>query len=116
MSITHAIFIIAALGVLWSIYRLHLNPNVEFNALDLLMEGGRVSKVSCLVMGSFGVTSWLMLDLQVHGKMTEGYFMGYGGMWVAPLIVRLMNPIPSSMTTIETKTSEVVTTSKGKGK
>lgn len=76
---------------------MHLNPNVEFNALDLLMENNRVSKVSCLVMGSFGVTSWIVLDLQIHGKLTEGYFMGYCGAWVAPLIVRLFNPMPAEV-------------------
>jgi hypothetical protein len=92
MSITQAAFIIAVLGIIWSIYRLHLNPAVNFNMLDLLIENGRVSKVSCLVMGSFFVTSWVIVDLQVRGKMTEGYLGLYAGAWVAPLIARLFNP------------------------
>jgi hypothetical protein len=95
MSITIAAFIIAVLGIIWSIYRLHLNPNVNFNLLDLLIENDKVSKVSCLVMGSFFVTSWIMVDLQAHGKMTEGFLGLYAGAWVAPLIARLFNLKPN---------------------
>jgi hypothetical protein len=76
---------------------MHRNPHVEFNLLDLLMEGGRVSKVSFLVMGAFFVSSWLMLALQAAGKMTEGYFGLYAGAWVAPLIARLMNASESAV-------------------
>jgi hypothetical protein len=36
------------------------------------------------------LTSWVILDLQLHGKMTEGYLTVYGGMWVAPLIARVL--------------------------
>ena len=81
---------------------------MDFNLLDLLIENGRVSKVSCLVMGSFFVTSWIMLDLQFHGKMTEGYMTTYGAVWVSPLLVRLFNPptTSSASTTTTTKTSE----------
>lgn len=95
MTLSQAAFIIAVLGIIWSIYRLHLNPAVNFNMLDLLLEGGKVSKVSCLVMGAFFVTSWIMVDLQAHGKMTEMFFAGYGSLWVAPLLVRLFNTKPA---------------------
>lgn len=99
MSITQAAFIITILGIIWSIYRLHKSPNVDFNILDLLMENQRVSKVSCLVMGAFFVTSWIMVDLQANAHMTEGYLGLYAGAWVAPLIARLMNPAVDTQTT-----------------
>ena len=89
MSISQAAFIIAVLGIIWSVYRLHQIPDNQFNVIDLLMEGGRVSKVSCIVMGAFFMHSWIMMDLQVHGKMTEGYLTIYGATWVAPLLARL---------------------------
>lgn len=78
-----------AAAVAWSLYRVHRNPNVEFNLLDLLMENGRVSKVSCLVMGSFAVTTWIMVSLTLTGRQTEGYFTIYGAVWVAPLLARM---------------------------
>lgn len=76
-----------------SLYRTN-RDNPDFNLIDLLMENGRVSKVSCLVMGSFGVHTWIMLYLTVHDKMSEGYLTIYGATWAAPLIVRLFNPPP----------------------
>jgi len=92
MSLTQAAFIITVLGILWSVYRMQRDPTVDFNLLDLLIENRKVSKVSCLVMGAFFTTSWIMLDLQFHGKMTEGYMGLYGATWVAPLLARLFNP------------------------
>lgn len=89
MPMTHAAFGIAVLAVVWSIYRLQRNPAVDFNMLDLLLENGKVSKVSCIVMGAFFVHSWIMVDLQAHLKMSEGYLTIYGATWVAPLMMRL---------------------------
>lgn len=91
MTVPQAALIIGVLGILWSVYRLHKNAAVEFNMLDLLMENGRVSKVSCVMMGSFALHSWIMIDLEVHGKMTEGYLTIYGATWIAPLIARLFS-------------------------
>ena len=94
IPLEHAAFSIAVLGIIWSIYRLHRDPNNDFNMLALLMENGRVSKLSCIVMGAFSVTSWVMIALQLSGKMTEGFLTAYGALWVAPLVVRLFNPAP----------------------
>lgn len=110
MPLMHAAFAIAVLGVMWSIYRMHKNPAVDFNILDILMEGGKVSKVSCLVMGAFFVTSWVIVDLQAHGHMSEGYLGLYGGMWIAPLITKLWPSPLGTPATITTATAEVVTT------
>ena len=109
MSLAKAAFILSVLAIVWSIYRVQKDQTIDFNLLDLLVENGRVSKVSCLVMGAFFVTSWIMLDLQFHGKMTEGYMAMYGATWVAPLLVRLFNPpttSSASTTTTTTKSSE----------
>ena len=89
MTASQGALIIGVLAILWSVYRLHKSPDVDFNLLDLLMENGRVSKVSCEMMWSFALHSWVMIDLEVHGKMTEGYLTIYGATWVAPLIARI---------------------------
>jgi len=86
---------LAAVAILIAISLYRTNrDNPDFNLVDLLMENKRVSKVSCLVMGSFGVHTWIMLYLTVHDKMSEGYLTIYGATWAAPLIVRLFNPAP----------------------
>ena len=85
--------LIAVLAIGWSFYRAHMGPH-PFNLFDLLMEHGRVSKMSCILMGSFFVTSWLLIRLTIDGTVTEGYFTSYGGIWVAPLIARMFAPAP----------------------
>lgn len=89
--------VLGALG--YSIWKAQTDPTITFNLFDLLIENGRVSKVSCAFMGTFLLSCWLMVDLQWSGKMTEGYFTIFGGMWVAPLIARVIfgktNPTPT---------------------
>lgn len=89
MTPMHAALLLGILLALWSLYRTHLNASIDFNLLDLLMENGRVSKVSCIVMGSFSLHSWIMLDLELAGKMSEGYLTIYGATWIAPLLARI---------------------------
>lgn len=92
MTLDPMAVLLAAIVVLitWSFYRLHRDPNTDFNVLDLLMENGRVSKISCAFLAAFGITSWIMVKLTLDGKMTEGYLGLYGSMWVGPLIARVV--------------------------
>lgn len=103
-----AALMIAALGILWSLYRAHRDQSFEFNLLDLLMENGRVSKVACIVMGAFAVTSWTFLRLTIDGKMTEGYLTAYAGIWVAPMIAKMFSPPPPPGTTTVTENKTTI--------
>ena len=118
IDIMPAILAIVVLGIIWSIYRLHRNPDADFNFLDLIMERGRVSKFSCVMMGAFVLHSWIMLDLELHGKMTEGYLTVYGATWIAPIIAQLFNREAASAppVTTTTTTASAVTTTTQKGK
>lgn len=91
-----AVLALVVLAILWSLYRFHLNPQNNFNLIDLLIEGGRASKVSCIVMGAFTLHSWVMMDLELHGKMTEGYLTIYGATWVSPILVRMVFNKPNA--------------------
>lgn len=62
----------------------------EFCLLDLLMENGRISKFSCILMGSFMVTTWIVAHLAVTGKLTEGYLTIYGALWITPSVAKLL--------------------------
>lgn len=84
-----AILAIVVLSLLWSFYRLSRNPDVDFNLLDVLMENGRASRIAFVVMGSFTLHSWIMLDLELNSEMTEGYLTIYGATWIAPLLTKL---------------------------
>ena len=73
-----------------SLWRLQKNPRVDFNLLDLLMENGKVSKISCTFMATFLFTTWMMWYLAVNEKITEGYVGLYGTFWVTPLVARVI--------------------------
>lgn len=108
MRSADASLLIISLVVAWSFYRAHRDPNFAFNALDLIMENGRVSRLACAFMATLMVTSWIMVRLTIDGKMTEGYVTSYGLMWVAPIIAKLFSPQPS--TSISTTTTTATST------
>lgn len=106
MRATDAVTLILALMVVWSFYRAHKDPGNEINIFDLIMDQGRISKMAFAFITTLGVTSWIMIRLTVEGKLSEGYFTGYGLMWVAPLVAKLFSaPPPPSNTTTTTTTS-----------
>jgi len=87
-------------------WRAHRKPGFEFNAFDLVMENGRVSRIGVAFMVVLGVTTWVFIDLQITGKMSEGYMTTYGLMWVAPLVAKVVfnKTEPPGVTTVETST------------
>lgn len=103
----------AALFVLCSFWRAHRKPGFDFNAFDLIMEKGRVSKIAFTFMAAFAVTTWILIDLQVKGKMTEGYLTTYGAMWVASLVAKVVfnkdDPSPGTTITTKLETTEKTT-------
>lgn len=97
MRATDAALLIVALCVGWSLYRAHRSDGAafaQFNLLDLIMENGRVSRIACVFLGSFAVTSWIMIRLTMDGKMTEGYLTSFGALWIIPLTAKLFSPAP----------------------
>lgn len=76
--------------ILLSFWRAQRHPELAFDAFDLIMENGRVSKIAIAFMTVLVVTTWVIVDLQLNGNLTEGYFLAYGGMWVAPLVAKVV--------------------------
>ncbi len=74
----------------FSFWRAHQKSEFEFNAFDLVMNKGKVDKISFAFMLVLAVTTWVIIDLQVNGKLTEGYFTMYGGLWVTPLVAKVV--------------------------
>ncbi len=108
MKLDWMLTILAAAGVLVAIsfWRAHRKPGFDFDLFDLIMENGKVSKIALTFMMAFAVTTWILIDLQLKGKMTEGYLMTYGGMWVASLVAKVVfnkDVAPEVGTTITTK-------------
>ncbi len=107
MRAADAAIIIVALVIAWSFYKAHTSQNVSFNLYDLLMENGKVSRLAVAFLGAFGVCSWIMIRTTIDGKMTEGLFLAYGAVWVAPILARLFSNVASSSTTVTATTTKV---------
>lgn len=91
MRATDAALLIVVLLIAWSFYRAHRRTDFVFNVFDLVMENGKVSKMACVFLGSFAVSSWMMIRVTLDGKMTEMLFAAYGAIWVAPIITKLVS-------------------------
>jgi hypothetical protein len=85
-----AILVLAVFSVLLSFWRAHHSALIQFSAFDLVMENGRVSKIAVAFMLVLGVTTWTIVYLTIRDKLTEGYFLAYGAMWVGPLVAKVV--------------------------
>lgn len=97
------ILMVAAL----SLYKAHTKPDNDFNLFDLLMENGRVSKVACVFIGTWAAITYVFIGTYLQGKMTEGLFTAYGGLFIVPLIARMFTG-PSTSVTVSSSTTETV--------
>lgn len=86
----HLLLAIAFLLIAISFWRAHKKPDFDFNAFDLVMTNGKVDKISFAFMLVLGVTTWVIIDLQINGKLTEGYITTYGTLWVIPLVAKVL--------------------------
>lgn len=86
----HLILGVAIVLIVISFWRAHKTPGFEFNAFDLIMSKGKVDKIAVAFMLVLVLSSWVIVDLQVHGKLTEGYFAIYTGAWITPLVAKVV--------------------------
>jgi hypothetical protein len=91
---TDLVLLAGVVAVAWSCWRAHRARSHEFNLFDLLMENGRLSRLACAFMLTLGVSTWIMVRIALDGKMTEGYLIAFGGMWVAPIVAKLFSGNP----------------------
>jgi len=107
-----AVLGVAALLVVVSFWRAHRDALSQFNAFDLIMENGRVSKIAFSYMLVLMVSTWVIVLMAWRDKLTEGMFGLYLAAWVAPLVAKLVfnkNDMPGSVTSTMTvqQTTEV---------
>lgn len=104
MTLHESVGAITILLIAWSLYRAHKDKDLkELNLFDLIIENKRISRIACLFIASWIVTSLVIWKLTTDGKMTEGYFLAYGSMWVAPLIAKMFAPPTNPPQVAETK-------------
>lgn len=102
----------AAALVMFTMWRAHRNTMSQFNAFDLIMENGRVSKIAFSYMLVLGVSTWVIVLMSWRDKLTDGMFGLYLAAWVAPLVAKLVfnkddMPSTTSTTLVQQTTTEV---------
>ena len=74
----------------YSLWKVQRDPTINFNLLDMLIENGRVSKVSAMVLAAFTATTWAFIFQVLKHGLDAGILVTYGGLWVSPLLVRIL--------------------------
>lgn len=98
--------------ILLSFWRAQRDQTSSFDLFDLLLENGRVSRIAVAFLLVLLVTTWIIIDLQLKGQLTEGLFAIYTGAWVAPLVAKVVfnrqDPPTSSTFTSTTEKTTVI--------
>lgn len=94
-----------------SLYKAHRDPDNDINVFHLIMENGKISKIACVFIGAWGAMTYVFIGLFLQGKMTEGLFTAYGGLFIVPLIARMFSG-PSTSTTVSTTNTTEITQEK----
>lgn len=81
---------VAALIVGGTLLHAHRHPNIQFSLFDLVMEGGRVSKIAVAFMLVLGLSAWVIVHLTINDKLTEGYYTIFNATWITPLIAKVV--------------------------
>jgi len=108
------ILAVAAALVVVSFWRAHSRPGFDFNAFDLIMENGKVSKIALAFMLVLGVSTWVIITQQIKDKLTEGMFGLWLGAWVTPLVAKVVfgkseMPEVGTITTTKIESTEKTT-------
>ncbi len=89
MDLLLAAFLI---GLIWSTVIADRSGGNGFKFVDILMENGKASKWSVIVVGSWLIHSWALIKWTVTGYVTTPDFVTYGGIWITPLIAKMFAP------------------------
>lgn len=92
MKIDWMLTVLAAGVVLavYSFWRAHQRTDFDFNAFDLLMENGRVSRTATLFVLAGLVSTWVIVNKELNGTLTEGFFGLWLTAWVGPLMMAMV--------------------------
>lgn len=87
----------------------HRSRDAKFDAFDLVMEDGKASKIAVAYMLVLAVSTWVIIDQQIDGKLSEGTLGLWLGAWVGPLVAKVVfgkDAAPATTSTITmTKTT-----------
>lgn len=87
-----ALFFCTTVYALW---RLNQDKNSTISIIDLVAVGGRLNERKFSRFGAWIVSTWGFVYLIVNNQLSEWYFVGYMGAWVANALIGKMIKDPN---------------------
>ena len=78
-----------------AMYRLNADERSPINVMDLITENGKLSESKLIRFFTWIISSWGFIYLISDNKLTEWYFIGYMGAWVANALIDRPRSVPS---------------------
>lgn len=69
------------------LYNQNKDPDTSINLIDLISIGGRLNERKLTRFGAWLVSTWGFIYLISKDSLTEWYFIGYMGAWVANALI-----------------------------
>lgn len=77
---------VVVLSAVW-LYNLNKDNHSPINLIDLISVNGRINERKLSRFGAWIVSTWGFIYLISRGQLTEWYFIGYMGAWVANALI-----------------------------
>lgn len=84
MYVILLLFFITGIIILW---RLNRNPNNPLYLTDLISVDGKINERKLSRFGAWVVSTWGFVYLIIDDNLSEWYFIGYMGAWVANALI-----------------------------
>jgi hypothetical protein len=92
-KILAALALLLALLLVWRALRnRELSSASKLNLDDLLLDPltGKISKAAAVLMGSFALSSWVIVYVTLEGKLTDVLFAAYMAVFATPAVVKII--------------------------
>ena len=91
MTTPNAVLFIGVLLIVWSLLRAHRDRH-NWRDLQERLRGddGRIRRGAVLLLGSFGMGSWVVWKMASAGTLTGEIFIGFCTVFAAPAITKLV--------------------------
>ena len=84
LIITLALFTYVVIRWLW---KLNKDENNTINIIDLVTVNGRLNERKVSRFGAWIISTWGFMFLILNNQLSEWYFVGYMGAWVANALI-----------------------------
>lgn len=86
-SALYVILALVALLIFSWLRRENADSKSPINFTDLIITNGKLNERKVVRMGTWIVSTWGFIFLIINGGLTEWYYIGYMGTWVANALI-----------------------------